>query len=127
MIMETLFLGLLNMSLSASLVAVVVLVLRFALQKLPKAFHCLLWGLVGLRLLIPAFPQSKFSALPTARVIPETALEKPLVQTGITAVNNAVNPVLTQVNTDRVSLVLTVLIWIWAAGCLALLGYGIFS
>lgn len=51
--MTGLFLQLLNVSITATWVALAVLVLRPLLKKAPKWITCLLWGVVGLRLLLP--------------------------------------------------------------------------
>ena len=48
--MKTLFLQILDMSTSAAILAVVVMVLRLLLKKAPKAIHCVLWVMVALRL-----------------------------------------------------------------------------
>lgn len=53
---------LLNVSLTASILVPVVIVLRFCLRKAPKRFLCILWSLVALRLLCPVNISSSFSA-----------------------------------------------------------------
>ena len=45
--MSGLFLKLLNMSISASVLIVVVVLARCLLRKSPKWIHCILWALVG--------------------------------------------------------------------------------
>ena len=52
--MDRIFLELLNRSLAASWLVLIVLVLRPLLRKAPKNLRCLLWGLAALRLLLPA-------------------------------------------------------------------------
>ena len=49
--MSGLFLKLLNMSISASVLIVVVVLARCLLRRSPKWIHCILWALVGIRLL----------------------------------------------------------------------------
>ena len=44
---------LLNMSLTASVAVVLVIILRFALKKTPKVISYALWGIVLFRLLCP--------------------------------------------------------------------------
>jgi len=58
------FLKVLNMSLSASALILAVILLRTFLKKAPKAMLCLLWVLVGIRLICPFTPQSDFSVIP---------------------------------------------------------------
>lgn len=56
------FATLLNMSLSAGILVIVVLFLRFFLKKVPKKYICILWALVALRLLCPFSVSSGLSA-----------------------------------------------------------------
>ena len=62
--MKALFLQILSLCLSASIVALLVMGLRLLLKKAPRSLICALWALVALRLLIPVFPESKLSVLP---------------------------------------------------------------
>ena len=52
--MSELFDKMLNMSFKASVVVLVVIALRFLLKKAPKWIHCLLWGMVAIRLICPS-------------------------------------------------------------------------
>ena len=47
------FAELLNVSLTASLIALVVILIRFFMKKTPKWVTCILWGMVGLKLILP--------------------------------------------------------------------------
>ena len=60
--MYSAFVRLLNMSLAAGMITVIVVVLRLILRKLPKKFICLLWAIVAFRLLLPFSPSSELSA-----------------------------------------------------------------
>lgn len=51
--MTDLFIGVLNMSITASYVILAVLVVRFFLKNLPKKYSYLLWSVVGFRLVCP--------------------------------------------------------------------------
>ena len=62
--MGAVFLTLLHMSLAASALVVVVVVLRLLLKRAPKAIHCALWAMVALRLLLPFSVESSFSLIP---------------------------------------------------------------
>lgn len=62
--METLLFTLLRMSLTAALLTLVVVVLRWVFQKAPKWIMVALWGLVALRLLCPIVPESTVSLMP---------------------------------------------------------------
>ena len=62
--MSRLFLQAVNLSLSASIVTALVLLLRVLLKKAPRAISCALWVLVGLRLILPSLPESRVSVIP---------------------------------------------------------------
>lgn len=72
--MSSLFMDIVNMSVSATYIAIVVIILRFALKKAPKRFSCLMWVLVAIRLVCPFSIESIFSLMPTNRKI---AVETP--------------------------------------------------
>ena len=77
--MKDVFLTVMRLCLSASIVLAVVVLLRFVLKKLnaPKALSCALWALVALRLLIPVFPSARVSLVPqpvgSGQVVEEVA------------------------------------------------------
>ncbi|MDO5156324.1 MAG: M56 family metallopeptidase [Eubacteriales bacterium] len=59
--MNLFMMKILQMSMQASFVIVAVFLARFCLKKLPKKYTCLLWLVVGFRLLCPINVQSDFS------------------------------------------------------------------
>ena len=67
--MSTVFLKILNMSIAASWLIAVVLLVRFLLKKAPKWISCVLWALVALRLVIPFSLESPLSLLPSRETI----------------------------------------------------------
>ncbi len=64
--MEGIFVKLLNMSVSASSFILIAVLLRALLKRSPKWIHCLLWGLVAVRLVCPLSFESSFSLAPRA-------------------------------------------------------------
>ena len=62
--MGELFRNMLNASLQGSVVIAAVLVLRLLLKKAPKKYICLLWILVGIRLMMPFGIESDWSLQP---------------------------------------------------------------
>lgn len=96
--MIEIFLKLLNMSIAASWLVLAVILLRLFLRKASGWVRCLLWGIVGLRLVMPYTMESPISLIPSPEVIPlDIAVsETPAIYSGIPAVNSAVNPVVTQ-------------------------------
>ena len=96
MIMELIFLKIVNMSAAASWIILAVLLLRFILKKVPRAYICVLWAMVGIRLVLPFSFESKLSLLPSAEVFPEEFLyaAEPKINSGIGFIDNAVNPII---------------------------------
>ena len=62
--LRRLFSAVLQMSLSAGVLMLAALVLRLLLRKAPKWACCLLWALVGVRLLCPSLPEARVSLMP---------------------------------------------------------------
>ena len=96
--MEEIFLTLLNTSVTAGYLVLAVLLARIVLKKAPKWISCALWGLVGLRLVLPFSIESALSLIPRRQVVsPEILISAtPAIDSGISAVDEAVNPVLAQ-------------------------------
>ena len=99
--MNELFLKIINMSISASWLVLAVLILRFVLKKAPKWINVLLWGIVAIRLICPFSFESTLSLIPSAETIPlNIGMDTtPTINSGISAINNAVNPIISQSNT----------------------------
>ena len=75
--MTEIFLYIVNMSITATILAVVVLFLRLLLKKAPKWISVFLWGLVALRLICPFAVESPFSLMPkTDWVVQEPLTEE---------------------------------------------------
>ncbi len=66
--MERLFEQICNLSISASWLILAVLAVRYLLKKAPKKYICLLWMLVGLRLVVPFSIESSLSLIPEMNV-----------------------------------------------------------
>ncbi len=78
--MDMVFVKLLNMSISASWLVLVVLALRLLLKKSPKWIHVALWALVAVRLICPVSMESAFSLVPSTQTVPEEVfLVEPLL------------------------------------------------
>ena len=130
--MSELFLKIINMSISASWLVLAVLLLRFALKKAPKWVNVLLWGIVAVRLICPFSIESALSLIPSTETIPvNIGMDTtPAINSGISYINNAVNPLIEQSNTPMAGasvnpLQITIAIYanIWVLGVLALLIY----
>ena len=133
--MEDLFLTLFNRSIAAGWLILAVLLLRLALKKAPKAVHCLLWLLVGVRLACPFSIESALSLVPSTQLIQSTADGGSFrVSTGIAAVNSVVNPYLANHYYEGVTVplglrerVTQVCAWVWLIGAASLLLYSLAS
>ncbi len=131
--MNNIFLEILNLSFTASIVIVAVLVFRLFLKKAPKIFSYALWGVVLFRLLVPFSFESVIGLLPKNEPIPQDIVvqAKPQINSGFVFIDNAVNEILPPVvNIETVS-VNPIEMWIfigvtiWSVGILALLIYSV--
>lgn len=134
--MEKIFLDVLNMSLTASIIIVAVIVIRLALKKAPKWVTCLLWGVVGFRLLCPFTIESTLSLIPAKEPIPSdiAMMAKPQIDTGVPAINHAVNPVIIEsfsptpvASANPLQIVSFIATNVWIAGIVVLIIYALIS
>ena len=134
--MERLFIKLLNNSISAGWLVLAVLLARLLLKKAPKNIRCALWGLVGLRLVLPMRLQSVLSLVPSAVTVSENIMldPSPTVNSGISALDKAVNPVVAAsftpepwASANPVQILIFAASVVWLAGLAALLLYSAVS
>ncbi len=76
--MTELFYTILNMSISASILILAVLLLRIFLHKAPRWIPVLLWGLVALRLVMPFSVESPLSLIPKTDWVVSESIPSPL-------------------------------------------------
>ena len=133
--MSGLFLKILNMSILASYIVLAVLLLRLLLKKAPKWINCILWGIVGLRLVLPFSIESMFSLIPSTETISKASdSPRPYFESGLSVVDNQVNGYLRGTYFEGVSRpqgnfidITTILGNIWLVGVVALLIYTVIS
>jgi len=135
--MSGIFLKLLNLSISASWLVLVVLVLRLVLKRAPKWVDVLLWGMVALRLMLPFSIESALSLIPSAETVSPEVVQfdpAPTITSGVEFIDNAVNPSLSEsfaaaplasVNPLYVWTYLAG--WVWLIGLAAMLLYALVS
>ena len=135
--MSGIFLKLLNLSISASWLVLVVLALRLVLKRAPKWVNVLLWGMVALRLMLPFSIESALSLIPSAETVSPEVVQfdpAPTITSGVTIIDNAVNPSLSEsfaaaplasVNPLYVWTYLAG--WVWLIGLAAMLAYALVS
>lgn len=137
--MYEVFTKLLNMSLTASILVLIIIVLRFALRKTPKKYICILWALVALRLICPFSISSVFSAY---NMLDKNTIssgqveyfeyngktEKPQLTYEVPAlVNDNYSPDSMTVGTKTSGVYMPTVVYIWLLGIIAMAAYGIVS
>ena len=127
--MDAVFLKILNMSVSASWLVLVVLALRLLLRKSPRWITVALWALVAVRLVCPFSVESVLSLMPSAQTLPETIVyaPNPTIQSGVTVIDQALNTtVMTSLKPTPGASVNPIQIWlflgrlVWLAGMAAM-------
>ena len=130
------FLRLVNLSIIAGWLVLVVLLLRMLVKKAPKWVHCALWGLVGIRLVLPFSLESAFSLVPSTQTFaPEMLYSRKFqVNTGIAVLDKPVNEYMGSRYYEGVTVpvdfkweLTTVLAVIWLLGIVVMLGYALVS
>lgn len=126
--MSELFLSVGNASVMGFWTVLIVLALRLILKKAPAWFKCTLWGVVGLRLVWPFRLESSFSLIPSTQTLPPEQLfdVTPELQTGFAPLDNAINPVFTQIfESGATNSVNPLQVVIWVAANIWLLGIAV--
>ncbi|MDD2211653.1 MAG: DUF5301 domain-containing protein [Clostridia bacterium] len=142
--LQGVFTTILNMSITASYVAVGVILVRLLLRKAPKFFSYSLWAVVLFRLLCPLSFTTAYSFLGLLNVnlqnnaglleyVPNNIgfIQTPTVQSGIGSLDSAVNSSLPQAtpiaSANPMQIWMDVLSLIWIAGIVVLLLYSVIS
>lgn len=140
--MTSLFIAILNMSITASYIAIAVIVTRLLLKKVPKVFSYVLWLAVLIRLVFPFSFNSAFSFLGYLNSNAQTGgqkyvpiniglMKKPVVDVGINIVNSAVNSSLPSATTiasvNPMQIILEITMIIWTFGIVLLFIYSVIS
>ena len=152
--MSSFFLEIVNMSISASWIVLAVLLLRLLLKKAPKWITVLLWGIVAVRLICPFSIESAMSLIPSSETINtdimvegDSMLEndivvehKPLIDTGVSIINDAVNPIIEEnfspepemepqgdISMTPMRGIISILSWAWVGGMVVMLAYTVIS
>ncbi len=135
--MNYFFLDLINMSITASWLALAVIALRLILKKAPKAITVLLWAIVAIRLIFPFSIESELSLVPSANTVPQEIVfaREPVIDSGVESINSIVNPIITEsfapsneltsINPIQVFLAIAELLWI--AGMCVMALYALIS
>jgi len=142
--LQDIFTAILNMSITASYVAIAVMLVRVLLRKAPKLFSYALWAAVLFRLVCPLTFSTGFSILGLLNVDPQNHarmleyvpqdigfMQTPAVQFGIGSLDGAVNaslPLATPIaSVNPMQIWMALLSLIWIAGIAVLLTYSVIS
>ena len=135
--MATVFLKLLNLSISASWLVLAVLVLRLVSKRSPKWMNVLLWGIVALRLMLPFSIESALSLIPSAETVSPAVVQfdpAPTITSGVSVIDNAVNPALSEhfaaaptASVNPLYVWTEIAGWVWLIGLGAMLLYALVS
>ncbi len=136
--MSSMFITVLNMSLTASYSALAIILVRQLIRKAPKVFSYALWAVVLFRMVCPVSFESVLSLLPgQTRAIPQNMVssQSPVIATGIGSIDNAVNrtvasslpPVNPAASVNPTGVLLEAGAAIWLLGIALLLCYGAVS
>ena len=146
--MNRIFSTLLTMSIGAAWLILTVILLRLLLKQAPKWVNCVLWGFVGLRLVCPFVPESRFSLMPGAFRMQNrygSAADLTLAQTpvsggklsqtvvdgagaaGLTGIQTGAGAVTTGFRGEWIQQILSVGSIFWLIGVIVLLGYAVYS
>ena len=134
--MADIFTEIINMSITASYLAVAVIIIRAVFRKMPRWISCALWGLVGLRLILPFSFESIFSLIPSAETIPSDFVtsSSPHITSGIPVFNHTVNPIIEEnftpdmtASVNPLQVLMFILTVIWILGIIGMLLYAFIS
>ena len=141
--MDAVFLNLVNISITASYIAIAVTVFRFLLKKAPKKYTCILWLLVAFRLILPNSDNmfiftSIFSLIPSTEVLPNTLIDNTSPQfninVGVEQIDKRINAFLDNryaegvtVPTNTGSSLMNILGFVWIIVCIGILIYAVGS
>ncbi len=126
------FISVVNASVAATWLILAVIVIRLIFRKVPRWMVCLLWGMAGLRLVLPFSLKSIFSLVPSAQTLPQTIEYDtiPQINSGVPFVNNSVNPILSdhfaatpQYSANPMQILLGIAGMIWTLGMFVMVLY----
>lgn len=134
--MSKLFLNVLDMSLTASYVILIVILVRLLLKKTPKVISYALWIVVALRLLIPFTLESGYSLMPPNNNVNNIShdiiyQQSPQINTGVgqvdTFINNSLSAPTVGASVNPLQIYLEIVAYIWFLVIVSLLIYSFVS
>lgn len=134
--MSKLLLNVLDMSLTASYVILIVILVRLLLKKTPKIISYALWIVVALRLLIPFTLESGYSLMPPNNNVNNIShdiiyQQSPQINTGVgqvdTFINNSLSAPTVGASVNPLQIYLEIVAYIWLLVIVSLLIYSFVS
>ncbi|SHH95829.1 M56 family metallopeptidase [Desulfosporosinus lacus] len=142
--LQVVFTTILNMSITASFVAIGVIIARLMLKKMPRIFSYALWSAVLIRLILPVSFSSTFSFLTVIKpgtqhttgalaYVPYNMglMQTPGIDVGVDSINKVVNSPLPQAvqtaSVNPMQIVMAVLSIVWVVGVALLIIYSVIS
>lgn len=104
--LEIIFFKVINISVYASLLIIIILLLRCILKKFPSKYLCILWMLIFIKLLLPIDIKTMFSLIPinSDSITYENIVNtNPHIDTGIDKLDTTINRAMFQFNNIQVS------------------------
>ncbi len=121
--MDAIFLKILNMSIAASFLILPVIIFRLVFRKAPKWIRCVMWSMVGAKLIIPFSFESRLSLIPNAQKLSDTSQSSTSYISSNAVHTSSLTPA-TQSNNVHI---LSVIGIIWIIGVVAMLIYMLLS
>ena len=133
--MKDVFLLIINNVEITSIILVAIMLIRLIFKKIPKMIYPILWGVAGIKLLIPFDIYSSVGVLSNEKTIESVSGGNApiIVRTGMTSVDKGVNHYIgsvyqgTNISTNHGFELMDILAMIWVAGMVCMVGYLLIS
>ena len=132
--MREVFAAILDNAMVAGIMILVIVLIRVLMRKMPKFICPLLWGLVGIKLLLPFDIRSAFGLLPGDKIVEYSGQEQApvIVKTGLRMVDEGTNHFIgNNINSPSATRVqgnfYDVCVYLWMAGIFVLFLYMLIS
>lgn len=132
--MREVFAAILDNAMVAGIMILVIVLIRVFMRKMPKFICPLLWGLVGIKLLLPFDIRSAFGLLPGDKIVEYSGQEQApvIVKTGLRMVDEGTNHFIgNNINSPSATRVqgnfYDVCVYLWLAGIFVLFLYMLIS
>lgn len=130
--MTNIFLNLFNISIMASWLILVILIIRSIFKEMPKKIIRYLWLVVGLRLILPFSIETGFSLIPSSNTIVISNDSNPVINTGFDMIDNNINLIINNNISHQAEIISRFSFFdfvaiVWLIGLVSILVYGLIS